>query len=997
MNFKNLNNVVGWLMFLIAFATYVLTVEPTASFWDCGEFIACAYKLEVPHPSGAPLYLLIGRLFSMIAGGDTSKVAYWVNMVSVLSSAFTILFLFWTISLLARKLVGKTAENIEMGDTIKVLGASAVGALVYTFSDSFWFSAVEAEVYGISSFFTAIVVWAAFRWELIESESAQNRWLLLIAYLVGLSIGVHLLNLVTLPGLAILYYFKKTNKPTFKGGFMAFMVGLVILGIIMIGLITGLPTISFAFDKFFVNTLGMPFASGMLFFIFLLISSIAYGIYYSQKNNKTVLNTALLAFSFVLIGYSTYTIALIRSNYNPPINENNPSDVLNFTYYLKREQYGSRPLFYGPIYTAELQAVNQGDPTYKVGKDKYEIIDYSPEYVWSNNGKMLLPRLWSQDPNHVELYKSKLKISEGQRVGMGKNLSFLFSHQLGHMYWRYFTWNFWGRASDIADTGGTNIFEKNSDLPELYGKNKARTNFYGLPIILGILGALYQYFRKEKDALVTFILFLFTGVGLVFYINSPPVEPRERDYIYVGSFYFFAIWIGIGVMAVADWVMKFISNTAAKATAATVVCLAVPLLMAKQSWQGHDRSNRTHQIDFARNLLNSCAKNAVLFTGGDNDTFSLWYVQEVEGFRTDVRVCNLSLLGTEWYIEQMKRKTYQSEALPISLNLDNYNKGINDQIPFYDNPNPQVKAGINLVDYLKLVKANDPAIQMQMQSGEQINVLPSGNLYFDQDVEAIKKLNFVDPQYLGNLSSRFQWSFGQRDVLKNDLIMLDIIANNKWKRPIYFAGTLSTNNYLNLKEYCQVEGYAYRLMPFKVEGAKDGFVNTAILSKNIDNNMKFTGLDNPNIYYDSETYLKVPLITARFAFLRLVDQLVREGKKEEAEKYMDKAIKVMPDNSIPYDQIMANFPMFYYEVGKPAKAQKISDIIVKRAEEELNYFTEKSRSSNDQQWGGGNIQQIIQQNVRVLQLIASTSEQYDKPYSDKVKKILETQLAKVQN
>jgi Protein of unknown function (DUF2723) len=996
MNFKNLNNLVGWLVFFVALTTYVLTVEPTASFWDCGEFIACAFKLEVPHPSGAPLYLLIGRLFSMIAGSDTSKVAYWVNMVSVLASAFTILFLFWTISLLARKIVGKTAENIDMPDTIKVLGASAVGALVYTFSDSFWFSAVEAEVYGISSFFTAIVVWAAFRWELIESESAQNRWLLLIAYLVGLSIGVHLLNLVTLPGLALLYYFKKTNKPTFKGGFMSFMVGLVILGIIMIGLITGLPTISFAFDRFFVNSLGMPFASGMLFFIILLIGGIAYGIYYSQKHNKPVLNTALLAFSFVLIGYSTYTIALIRSNYNPPINENNPSDVLNFTYYLKREQYGSRPLFYGPIYTAELQAVNKGDATYKVGKDKYEIIDYAPDYVWSENGKMLLPRLWSQDPNHVALYKSKLNISEGQRVGMGKNLSFMMSHQMGHMYWRYFTWNFWGRASDIADTGGTNIFEKKSDLPELYAKNKARTNFYGIPIILGILGALYHYFRKEKDAMVTFLLFLFTGVGLVFYINSPPVEPRERDYIYVGSFYFFAIWIGIGVMALADWVLKFISSPTAKAGLASVLCLGVPFMMGSQSWAGHDRSNRVHQMDFAKNLLNSCEKNAILFTGGDNDTFPLWYVQEVENFRTDVRVCNLSLLGTEWYIEQMKRKTYQSDALPLSLSLDNYNKGINDQIPFYENPNPQVKAGINLVDYLKLVKANDPAIQMQMQSGELINVLPTENLYFDQDVEAIKKMNFVDAQYQPNLSPRFQWSFGKRDILKNDLIMLDVIANNKWKRPIYFSGTLSTNNYLNLKEYCQVEGYAYRLMPFKVDGAKDGFVNTGILSKNIDTKMKFTGLDNPNIYYDSETYLKVPMITARFTFLRLVDQLVREGKKAEAEKYMDKAIATMPDKAIPYDQIMANFPMFYYEVGKPDKAKKLSEVMVKRAEEELNYFTQKSRTANDNQWGGSNIQQIIQQNVRILQLISSSSEQYDKPYSDSVKKILTTQMAKIQ-
>jgi hypothetical protein len=996
MNFKLLNNLVGWAVFLVALVTYTLTVEPTSSFWDCGEFIACAYKLEIPHPSGAPLFLMIGRIFSLLAGSDVTRVAFWVNMISVICSAFSILFLFWTISLLGRKIVGKTAETIDMGDTIKVLGASAVGALVYTFSDSFWFSAVEAEVYGISSFFTAIVVWAAFRWELIEEPSAQNRWLLFIAYLVGLSIGVHLLNLVTVPALALLYYFKKTNKPTFKGGFVYFMGGMLILGIIMIGLITGLPTLAFGFDKFFVNTLGMPFVSGVLFFMVLLLGGLVYGIIYSQKHGKSVLNTALLAFAFVLIGYATYTMSLIRSNYNPPINENNPSDVLNFTYYLKREQYGSRPLFYGPIYTAELQAINKGADVYKVGKDKYEVLDNTPEYVWNEKGKMLIPRLWSQDPNHVSLYKSKLNLADGQRPSFGKNLSFLINYQMGHMYWRYFIWNFWGRASDLQDAGAVNIFEKTSDLPEIYAKNKARTNYYGLPIILGILGALYHYFRKEKDAFVTLLLFLFTGLGLVFYMNSPPVEPRERDYIYVGSFYFFSIWVGLGVMAIIDWVFKFIGNKAVKATVVTGLFLLVPVLMAKQAWAGHDRSNRVHQMDFARNLLNSCEKNAILFTGGDNDTFPLWYMQEVEGVRTDVRVCNLSLLGTEWYIEQMHRATYDSEALPMSLTLDNYNKGINDQVPFYKNPNPQIQAGINLNEYLKLVKRNDPAIQMQMSSGELINVLPSSNLYFEQDVEAIKKLGFVDQQYVSSINPVFSWNFGERDILKSDLIMLDIIANNKWKRPIYFSGTLATNNYLNLKEYCQLEGYSYRLMPFKVEGAKDGFVNTKKLAENIDKKMKWTGLDNPNIYYDSETFLKVPLVTARFSFLRLVDQLIREGKKAEAEKYIDKVIALMPDKSIPYDQIMANFPMFYYEAGKPEKAKALSEVMVKRCEEEINYFAKKASAGNDQQWGRGNAESIVQQDIRILQLLASSSKSYDAAYSAKVQKVLDGVMAKIQ-
>jgi hypothetical protein len=915
-------------------------------------------------------------------------------MVSVLASAFTILFMFWTISLIGRKIVGKNSENINTEDTVKVLGAAMVGSLIYTFSESFWFSAVEAEVYGLSSFFTAIVVWAAFRWELIKDEAAQNKWLLLIAYLVGLSIGVHLLNLVTLPALALVYYFKKSKKHNVKGGLIAFAGGMIVLGVIMVGLITGLPTLSFSFEKLFVNTFGLPFASGMIFFIVALIGALVYGIYYSQKHNKATLNTILLAFSFVLIGYSTYTIALIRSNYNPPINENNPSDVLNFTYYLKREQYGSRPLLYGPIYTAQLTGIERGTPNYRMGKDKYEIYDYSPEYEWDANGKMLLPRVWSQDPGHISLYKSKLNLADGQRPSLFKNLEFMFTHQFGHMYWRYFLWNFWGRSSDISDAMSTNIFENRSELPEIYSKNKGRTNYYALPLILGILGFLYQYFKRDKDALVMFLLFFFTGLGLVIYLNSPPIEPRERDYIYVGSFYFFAIWIGLGVMALTDYVFKFIKNGSLKAGISTLIGVLVAVLMAKEAWAGHDRSDRYHQIDFAKNLLNSCEKNAILFTGGDNDTFPLWYAQEVEGVRTDVRVCNLSLLGTDWYIEQMKRKTYESDSLPISFSVDNYYKGINDQIPFVKNSNPQIQAGINLKEYLKLVKNNDPAIQMQVSSGDLINVLPSPNFYFEQNAEEIASMSFVPEKLKPLVKDRFEWNFGEKDILKNDLIVLDIIAQNNWKRPVYFSGTLAPSSYLNLKEFLQLEGYAYRLMPFKMAGARDGFVNPEVMGKNLDK-MAWKNLNNPNVYYDSETYLKVPIVTARFAFLRLVDQLVREGKKAEAEKYLDKSLEIMPDITIPYDQLVANYPIFYYEMVKQEKARKIADIMVNRADQELKYFIEKSRT-NDRQWGNGNIESIVQSDLRIIQMLYSACEQYDKTQAEKYKKIYDSHFAKLQ-
>lgn len=983
MNFNFLNKALGWVVFTVALLTYTLTVEPTASFWDCGEFIACAYKLQVPHPAGAPFFLLIGRMASLFAGSDTSKVALMVNMVSVLASAFTILFMFWSISLLARKLFNKKGEELTKAEIIQVLGASAVGSLIYTFSDSFWFSAVEAEVYGMSSFFTAIVVWAAFRWEQIEDPAESNKWLIFVAYLVGLSIGVHLLNLVTIPALALIYYYKRSKTVSIKGGILAFLGGMVALGIVNTGVITGIPSLGFTFEKLFVNGFGLPFGSGIIVFVLLMIGALVYGIRWAAKENRVMLNTSLIAFAFILIGYSTYTIALIRSTYNPPINENDPSNVLNYVYYLKREQYGSRPLMYGPVYTAKLTDIKKGEPIYKMGDDKYIAYDYSPEYEWDAKGKTLLPRVWSSDPNHVRLYQNALNIPQGQKPTLGDNLGFMFNYQMGTMYWRYFLWNFWGRASDIEKSGPTDIFEKKADLPSILASNKGRTNYLGLPVILGIIGLLVQYFRRERDFIVHLLLFLFTGLALVVYLNSPPVEPRERDYIYVGSFYFFAMWAGLGVIGITDFVFKFIKNNVAKAGLATVLSLTVPILMASQAWVGHDRSDRYHQIDFAKNLLNSVEKNGILFTGGDNDTFPLWYVQEVEGFRTDVRVCNLSLLGTEWYIEQMKRKTYESEPLPISFEMDQYNKGINDQIPFV----AKITTGIDLKDYLGLVKSNNAVIQMPISTGETINTLPSSTLYLTYDAEKVKTYGFI-PKNLEELASGVMtWEIGQRDLLKNDLIVLDIIAQNNWKRPIYFSSTLSQESYLNLKGHMQLEGYAYRLMPFKVRD-EEGFVNSDIMYDKLVNKTFWREMQNPDVYYDSETYLKVPVITARYSFLRLTEQLINEGDTTRAEKVLDKASELMPDESIPYDQLSSNFVLFYYNLNKPEKAKKISDVIVKRAEENLTYFV-PMLSKGSKQWGQQIPSEFVQSNLNTLRIIGNVQNQFDKTSENKAQKVYE--------
>ena len=943
-NFKNLNTILGWLAFSVAAFTYGSTVEPTASFWDCGEFIATAYKLQVPHPPGAPFFLLVGRLFSLLAGGDVTKVAYFINMISVLSSAFSILFLFWTISLVARKVIGKKGEELNTTEIVTVLGASLIGSLAYTFTDSFWFSAVEAEVYGMSSFFTAIVVWAAFRWELVEDESTANRWIIFIAYLTGLSIGVHLLNLVVIPALALMYYFKKSNsKVTIKGGIIALLVGLLILGIIYAFIIPGIPTIAQSFELFFVNSLGMPFNSGGIFFLVVFIASIVFGIYYTQKTGKVIANVAMLCLTFILIGYSCYILILVRANFNPPINENDPSNLLNYTYYLKREQYGSRSLSYGPIYTAQATGVTQGKALYAKGDKKYEIYKYENEYSWAPGSQMLFPRVWSSDPSHVRLYQQMLKLPEGKKPSLGDNFSFFFSHQVKHMYFRYFMWNFAGRESDEEGAYWTTPLTSSKDLPTAIANNKGRSNYFWLPFLLGLLGMVYHYMKRERDWLVLFLMFLVTGIGLVVFLNSPPVEPRERDYIYVASFYFYCIWAGIGVMAIADGLRKFFKNGVAAPALATVVAMSVPFLLATQNWKNHDRSGRYHQVDFAKNLLNSCAPNAVLFTGGDNDTFPLWYVQEVEGFRTDVRVCNLSLLGTQWYIEQMKRKTYKSEGLPVSLSTNIYREGVNSYLQLMDNPS--VKDGIDLKEYIGLVESKNPAIMVQTQSGEEVTTYPTKNFFINYNPEEIKKMGFVGKQFEQFLTGNISWSINRDMILKPDLIMLDIIANNKWKRPIYFAGTLANENYLNMKEFMQLEGYAYRLMPFKVDGAKEGFMDSDVAYDRLMKKTSWRGLDDEKVYYDTETYLKVPIITARYSFLRLADQLNREGKKDKVKEVLDYCMKVMPDKTVPLDQISANFPTFYYEVGDKKRALELSDKMAKNADELLTYYGQNQNAA----------------------------------------------------
>lgn len=931
--FNRLNTLIGWLVFATALITYALTVERTASFWDCGEFIAASFKLQVPHPPGAPFFLLLGRIFSLLSLGDLTKVAYWINMVSVLASAFTILFLFWTITLLTQKLVGKPASDYTTADSVLVAGTGAVGALAYTFSDTFWFSAVEAEVYGMSSFFTAIVVWAAFRWERIEDEAAANRWLIFIAYLTGLSIGVHLLNLVVVPVLALVYYGKKYPTPTFRGGVMALGIGLSVLGCINAA-IPGLPALAFVIERLFVNTFGLPFNSGVIVFSLMLMGGIGYGIAWSIRRQRVVLNTALLAVAFLLIGYTSYLQVLVRANFDPPLNENDPSDVVNFRAYQNREQYGSRSVLYGPVFTARPIDQKRGAPMWKREKGKYVIFDYQPEYIYAPGDEMLFPRLYSSQQNHPELYRQMLGLAEGQKPTMSDNLTFLFTYQLSHMWWRYLMWNFAGRESDEDDAGYLLPWSSDQLAPDLLKANKAHDNFYMLPFVLGLLGSIYQYKRRRQDWLVVSLLFLITGIGLQIFLNSPPAEPRERDYIYVGSFYFFAIWLGLGVAAMAEGLRTILKSARLRNELVLGMCLLVPVMMCVKSWDNHNRDHRFHSVDFAKNMLNSCAPNAILFTEADNDTFPLWYVQEVENVRRDVRVCNLSLLGTEWYIQQMKRKIYESDAVPMSLEFDQFNKGKNDIIPFYEIPG--VKQGIDLKQYIGLVKANSPAIQLPLTSGDMTNVLPSSILYLPVDKKAVDRAKFVSPELKPLLKDTLQWTLGKKDLYKPDLIMLDMIATNNWQRPIYFSSTLTTAHYLGLKNYMQMEGYTYRLMPVAVPGATDGYVNAKIMYENMMHKTSWRELDNPDVYYD-QTYKGPPVVSARLAFFRLTDQLLREGQTAKAREVLNFSLKVMPDKSLPYDQISSNYVRFLFALNEPGKALSIADTMATRADQNLTY------------------------------------------------------------
>ena len=934
MEFKKLNNYSGWLTFLIALIVYFITVEDTASFWDAGEFIAVSNKLEVPHPPGAPFYLLLGRFFSLFAFGNLEKIALAINFLSVLSSAFTVLFLFWTITHLTSKII-KT-DNIN--NILLVLLSGLTGALSFTFTDSFWFSAVEAEVYAMSSFFTAFVFWAILRWESSEYISNQNRWIILIAYMMGLSIGVHLLNLVAIPALALIMYFKKAEKVSFFGVTSSLILGLLVVGIIVEGIIPGLPSIASFVERLFVNSFGLPFGSGIIFFIIIFISFLIYLIWYSHKKEKTVLNTSLLAFTFILIGYSSYSLVLIRSNYNPPIDENNPENILNFISYLKREQYGSRPLVKGQYFDAEVIKQEESGINYKKGEEKYEVKEKKFRYVFDPKRSTIFPRMYSNSPNHIQRYREITNLGKNEKPTFSDNLEFFFKYQIGHMYLRYFMWNFSGRSSDIQNAnwlGLQNVFD---EVPYQLEMNKARNNYLMIPLLLGILGLLFQYYRDNKNFYVVMLLFILTGVALVVYLNSPPTEPRERDYIYAGSYYAFSIWIGYGSLFIFSIFSRLTTNKNISFALTALISLSSPIILAKENWDDHDRSDRFLTVDSAKNLLDSCAPNSILFTGGDNDTFPLWYVQEVENFRTDVRVIVLSYFNTDWYIEQMMSKKNDSEKINFSISLDNYIQGgLNDYLPYVNNPKIQ-NVAINLKGYINLVKRNSKAIQVAT-SASNYNSIPSKSFWL-----SIGNTENLLPQKLNKIKQDtlfISLKSNKSGLEKKDLAFLDLLQANNWERPIYFNNTSLNGINLDLKRNVVQEGFAYRLFPV-LNPNSGSIINTELMYSNIMNKSYWRELNNPNAYFSEDH--RGFIMNYRSTFNTLIKSLISNKQYDRALEVIKKSIELIPDEAIMYDHFSVQLVDFLIDLEIKANfdteilANEIAEIISQRSNELLNYY-----------------------------------------------------------
>lgn len=1003
-SFSKWNIILGWLVFAISLTTYTLTLEPTASFWDAGEYIATSANLEVGHPPGAPLYQMMGAFFSTFAT-DSSQVALMVNFMSGLASAFTILFMFWSIVLLILKIKGPH-ENIPVPGKIAILGSAFVGSLAFTFTDSFWFSAVEAEVYAMAACIMSILFYLGLLWERDMFAPRGNKWLILISLIVGLLFGVHFMGLLTIPAIGFMYFFKNYEKVTVKNFIIANIAVVAVLMFIFKFLLPYTLTFFATSEVFFTNTFGLPFNSGTVIALLVIVAAFYFGIRYTKQKNYYQLNTLLLCIMFILIGFSSWTMLPIRANANTVINENNPDNARELLAYYNREQYGETHLFYGPQFT-EMYAGLDPDNPYMDDKPNYEKDEEAGKYIIVNDYKNArqnlddrhkapLPRMWStqhaqnymqftgalnftvkeeyqgQEQLMAAIAEFRRSYAQGrlsyddyhsflsqfsqyidvEKPSFWSNIGYMFEYQFGYMYWRYFMWNFVGRQNDVQGQlsdlngnwlSGINFIDEwrlgsQDNLPTDALNNKARNTYFFLPLILGVIGLIFHFNRDIKGAWILTVFFIFTGIALKVYLNERPFEPRERDYALVGSFYVFSMWIGFGVYAIYDYLKTKIKPTVAAPVAIVVSLLAVPTLMAAQNWDDHDRSNRYTALAMAKMYLDSVDENAILFTIGDNDTFALWYVQQIEGYRRDVRIVNTSLFATDWYIDQMKRKAWESDPIPSQLERHQYRAGTNEFVIHQ----AITSDTMNIKNWMNWIASDNPGTKGELSSGQVVNTFPTKSLRIPVHKENALQYGIVKPEDEGEIVDNIFIKLEGNVIYKNRLLMLDIIANNEWKRPIYFTGgSFGDDDYLWMKDFLQLDGVAYKLVPIRTpvnprNPFEMGRIDTDKMY-DIVQSWYWGNMEDPNIYHDPET--RKNSITYRSNLARLAENLLNEGDTERARNVINLAMEKMPVEYYGYYTLVEPYISGYYEIGEDAKARELWEQVARKYQESLRYYS----------------------------------------------------------
>ena len=969
MDFKKINNWTGWLVTLIACTVYIMTSEAASSFWDCGEFISSAYKLQIPHPPGAPMFVLLGRVFIILFGDNPLTAAKAVNTMSALASGFTILFLFWTITHFAKRIVVKQTGTEPVGyQILAIMGAGIVGALAYTFSDSFWYSAVEGEVYALSSFFTALVFWAILKWEHKADQPGADKWIIFIFYMMGLSIGVHLLNILTIPAIVMVYYFRQ-YKPTITGGLVAFLVGVVITGFIQVVLIQYTIKWAGAFDVNFVNSMGLPFFSGFIFFFVLLAAILTWGIYYANKKGLYFLKLGVWSMIFMLLGYTTYITTMIRSNADPSVDMYNVDNPVTLVGYLGREQYGDWPILFGPDYVDKVDNIENGDQ-YVKAPTNYELAGKNYKRDWSSApSSHLFPRMWDgeNDRGQMDSYKAFAGVVDGEAPTLRDNIKYFTNYQFGFMYLRYFLWNFAGKQNDLQGFGNVRdgnfstgisfidnfFFGDQSKLPDtIKNNNKAHNSLFMLPFFLGLFGFLFQYQQNKKDFIVTGLLFFFTGLAIVLYLNQVSLQPRERDYAYVGSFYAFAIWIGLGVLQVIQWLTKVVNQKTASIIATVVCLLAVPALMAQQEWDDHDRSQKLLPRDLARNYLESCPPNAILFSFGDNDTYPLWYAQEVEGIRPDVRVVVNSLLGSDWYMRELRYKVNESDKFDVifseeqvsgnKLNVAYYNA-----LPEYGETRYH-----NLDSVLRYVIGDPSGKYMASTTDGPVNIFPTHKFKVTVNKANAIASGIAKPTDTMVDELLIDFNPNRQYLLKNELAMYAIIATSDFKRPICFTSTQELKE-LGLDKYVRQTGLSYQLVP-----VMNQTIDAAMAYKNMMTKFSFGNAKNPNVYFDEEN--RRHLNSMRLAFSQVAQALAIEGKRDSAQQLLRKFDAETNEKNFPYGMTSNRgnqhnyfsylFLQACYASGELKLANKVSVSLLKDLKQGVAYYKSLGEAMSDDQF-----------------------------------------------